>query len=209
MRVKHAKIMVFLVATEPGPEPRSTWQSLVPTRMVDAPTPGPRLRGQTLDIPFQIMLIEPEIPPNTGNIARLCAATGSPLHLVGKLGFSLDEKAVRRAGLDYWHLVEVVVHEDVERALAAAAARGATRCHFLSARATRSYHEVHYQPGDALVFGKESTGLSDEILNAHADQLIGIPTLGAVRSLNLANAVAVTLFEALRQNCVLDGAQLR
>lgn len=168
-----------------------------------------RLRGQHLDIPFQIVLIEPEIPPNTGNIARLCAATQSPLHLVGKLGFSIDEHAVRRAGLDYWHLVDLTCHESFDAAIPSLRTRGAHNVWLLTGKASRSFHHVRFSPGDALVFGKESTGLPDSLLNEHPDQLLAIPTLGAVRSLNLANAVAITLYEALRQAGALDGATLR
>ncbi len=157
-----------------------------------------RLRGRPLTRPFQIVLVEPEIPPNTGNIARLCAATGSSLHLVGALGFRIDDHAVRRAGLDYWHLVQVSTHPDLaaaERALGVAAAR----TWWLSGKAKRSYLSADFRPGDALVFGKESVGLPEPLLEGKGAQVIGIPTLGAVRSLNLANAVSITLFEALRQ----------
>lgn len=150
------------------------------------------------------MLVEPEIPPNTGNVARLGAATGSPLHLVGRLGFRIDEQSVRRAGVDYWHLVDVRTHVDFahfEHAFATnepAPARP-PRMHLFSALAERSYLEAGFEPGDALVFGRESVGLPEELTTKYADRLVGIPTLGAVRSLNLANAVGIALFEALRQ----------
>lgn len=153
------------------------------------------------------MLVEPEIPPNTGNIARLCAATCTPLHLVGKLGFSIDEHAVRRAGLDYWPLVELHTHASLETAQATL--KPEQRFWFLSGRATRSYLDVQFQDGDVLVFGKESVGLGPELLERHAEHVIGIPTLGEVRSLNLANSVAIVLFEALRQRGTLAGATLR
>lgn len=162
-----------------------------------------RLRAPGLNVPFHIVLVEPEIPPNTGNIARLCAATRSRLHLVGKLGFRIDEHAVRRAGLDYWHLVDVHQHptlEAAESSISAAAPESASRRSWLlSARAERSIHDVRFEPGDRLVFGKESCGLPPELLERRASELLGIPTIGEVRSLNLANAVAITLFEALRQ----------
>jgi tRNA (cytidine/uridine-2'-O-)-methyltransferase len=149
-----------------------------------------------------VVLVEPEIPPNTGNIARLCAATGSTLHLVGKLGFRIDEQSVRRAGVDYWHLVEVKQHLDFAHFLHAfgksSASSPAGKLHLFTALATKSYVGADYAPGDALVFGKESVGLPEELLEAHEDRLIGIPTLGAVRSLNLANAAGIALFEALR-----------
>lgn len=146
-------------------------------------------------MPFRIVLVEPEIPPNTGNIARLAAATASPLHLVGKLGFRIDEQAVRRAGLDYWHLVELSLHADLP---AFTSAHPGSRLRLFSARASRSHLEADLRPGDALVFGKESVGLPPELVEAHPDATFAIPTLGPVRSLNLSNAVAIVLYEALR-----------
>ena len=162
----------------------------------------PRLRAAPLTTPLHIVLVEPEIPPNTGNIARLCAATGSTLHLVGKLGFRIDEQSVRRAGVDYWHLVEVKQHVDFAHFLHAFGKSSGTstagKLHLFTALATKSYVGADYAPGDALVFGKESVGLPEELIEAHKDRLLGIPTLGAVRSLNLANAAGIALFEALR-----------
>jgi tRNA (cytidine/uridine-2'-O-)-methyltransferase len=158
-----------------------------------------RLRAPRLAQPFHVVLVNPEIPPNTGNIARLCAATGAALHLVGTLGFSIDEHAVRRAGLDYWHLVDVTTHPDLTTAEAAITAQAPSRSWLLSGRSTRSIYDVAFAPGDTLVFGKESTGLPPELLSERAEQVLAIPTLGAVRSLNLANAVAITLYEALRR----------
>ncbi len=163
-----------------------------------------RLRAPAIRRPFFVILVEPEIPPNTGNIARLCAGTGCPLHLVGKLGFRIDEHAVRRAGLDYWHLVEVKHHPDLPACLGAldlesGLADGSGRTFYLSAHAERSIFDVHFQLGDRFVFGRESVGLDRELLDAHPTQVVGIPTLGPIRSLNLANAVAVVLYEALRQ----------
>jgi tRNA (cytidine/uridine-2'-O-)-methyltransferase len=150
------------------------------------------------------VLVEPEIPPNTGNVARLGAATGSPLHLVGRLGFRIDEQSVRRAGVDYWHLVDVRTHVDFAQFVHAfETASPGGRLHLFSALATKSYLDADFQPGDALVFGKESVGLPTELTDKHADRLVGIPTLGAVRSLNLANAVGIGLFEALRQSGAL------
>jgi len=160
-----------------------------------------RLRAAPRPRPFHIVLVEPEIPPNTGNVARLCAATASALHLVGKLGFSTDDHAVRRAGLDYWHLVEMYRHADLdaaERAIGELEA-GSPRIWLFSGKAERSYLDAGFQPGDALVFGKESVGLPEDLLATRADRVLGIPTLGAVRSLNLANSVAIGLYEALRQ----------
>jgi tRNA (cytidine/uridine-2'-O-)-methyltransferase len=167
-----------------------------------------RLRAAPLDTPFRIVLVEPEIPPNTGNIARLCAATGSPLHLVGKLGFSIDEHAVRRAGLDYWHLVQVHTHADFPAAEVAIDVPAA-RTWLLSSKAQHSVYEVQFEPGDVFVFGKESVGLPEQLLSERPEQLLGIPTLGSVRSLNLANSVSIVLFEALRQVGAMAKTELR
>ncbi len=144
--------------------------------------------------------MEPEIPPNTGAIARTCGATQSPLHLVGPLGFSIDDHAVRRAGLDYWHLVDVRRHDSFEMF---EEQHGNARIHLFSASASNSYLDAPFEPGDALVFGKESVGLPAELLSGRQN-VWAIPTLGAVRSLNLSNAVAIVLFEALRQNRAFD-----
>jgi tRNA (cytidine/uridine-2'-O-)-methyltransferase len=163
----------------------------------------PRLRATPLAEPFRIVLVEPEIPQNTGNIARLSAATQSPLHLVGRLGFRIDEHAVRRAGLDYWHLVQLAQHYDFAHFRNA---HPAARPRLFSAVAKKSYLEAGFRPGDALIFGKESVGLDDELLERFPDDVFGIPTLGPVRSLNLANAVAIVLYEALRQVGALDAA---
>jgi tRNA (cytidine/uridine-2'-O-)-methyltransferase len=168
-----------------------------------------RLRAGRGLAPFHIVLVEPEIPPNTGNIARLCAATRSHLHLVEPLGFRIDEQAVRRAGLDYWPLVQLATHASygAAREQIAQATPGA-RHYLFTGKATRSYLDVEFRPGDALVFGKESVGLPEALLARHASELVGIPTLGPVRSLNLANAVAIALYEALRQVGELDDAAL-
>jgi tRNA (cytidine/uridine-2'-O-)-methyltransferase len=151
------------------------------------------------------VLVEPEIPPNTGNVARLAAATASPLHLVGKLGFRIDEHSVRRAGVDYWHLVDARRHIDFAHFLHAFAVDSpAGGLHLFSALATTSYLDAAFTPGDALVFGRESVGLPEDLLAQYRDSVVGIPTLGAVRSLNLANAVGIALFEALRRTGALD-----
>ena len=157
---------------------------------------GPKLRCEGVQPPFQICLVEPEIPPNTGSVARTCGATSSILHLVEPLGFSLDERAVRRAGLDYWHLVDVRVHPDFA---AFERTRPGGTLHFFSAGATRSYLDAPLSPGDCLVFGRESVGLPPELLARHADRVWAIPTVGPVRSLNLSNAVSIVLYDALRR----------
>ena len=184
--------------------------------MTQEPNPGPaqadlRLRCQPVERPFHIVLVEPEIPPNTGNVARLCAATRSPLHLVGKLGFRIDEHAVRRAGLDYWHLVDVKTHptlRDAEDAIDAERPFGRIpRRYFFSGHADRSYLDVRFELGDVLIFGKESVGLSPSLLEERAAEVIGIPMSGLVRSHNLANSVAIALYEALRQTGVLATTQ--
>jgi len=144
-----------------------------------------------------IVLVEPEIPANTGNIARTCAVTGCALHLVRPLGFSTDDKYLKRAGLDYWRLLEIhyydsffeIVNENPGRSF-----------YLVTKRATRSYTSVCYNPGSYLVFGKETMGLSQEILDTLPENQVRIPMIGEARSLNLANSVAVVLFEALRQH---------
>jgi tRNA (cytidine/uridine-2'-O-)-methyltransferase len=157
----------------------------------------PKLRCQPMAAPFRVVLVEPEIPPNTGSVARTCAATSSPLHLIAPLGFRIDDRSLKRAGIDYWHLVRVQVHPslaDYERQYAQ------SRLHLFSAEATRAYLDADFLPGDSLVFGRESVGLPRELLKSHSERVWGIPTSGQVRSLNLSNAVAIVLFEALRRN---------
>lgn len=146
---------------------------------------------------IHVALYKPEIPPNTGNIARLCAANGLPLHLVGRLGFRIDERSIRRAGLDYWPHVDL--HQ--EKTLAELRAKlPDSRFFYLSTRADRLYTEVEYQPGDCVVFGSESRGLGDAILQEDWGRALRIPMLSPnVRSLNLSAAVAIVVYEALRQ----------
>ena len=146
---------------------------------------------------MRVVLVAPEIPQNTGSIGRLCVATGSRLHLIDPLGFTIDDRHLRRAGLDYWRHVDVVRHPSWE-AFAAARPPGRVLC--FSARATRSYTTVRYRADDLLVFGCESRGLPPAIRSAYADATFGIPLASEhVRSLNLANAVAIVLYEGLRQ----------
>lgn len=146
---------------------------------------------------MHVVLIEPEIPPNTGNIARLCGATGSVLHLVGKLGFSTDDRYLKRAGLDYWEYVDVRYHRDMEGLYQEA---GGARFFYLSSKVDRPYTQAKFQRGDYLVFGKETAGLPRELIEANKDKALTIPIYNRnIRSLNLSTAVGVVLYEALRQ----------
>jgi len=145
---------------------------------------------------FNIVLVEPEIPYNTGNIARTCAATGSILHLVKPLGFSTEDKYLKRAGLDYWDKVKVVYHENFYE-FSQKYFQG--RKFYLSTKGKKYYHEIQYQPGDFLIFGKETAGLPQELLDKNGEFTFRIPMLPQIRSLNLANTVAVVVYEALRQ----------
>jgi tRNA (cytidine/uridine-2'-O-)-methyltransferase len=160
----------------------------------------PKLRCESLDPPFKVVLVEPEIPPNTGSVARTCAATTSPLYLIEPLGFRIDEQAVRRAGLDYWHLVDLHVLPSFEAFIKD---NPSTRLHLFSSGSSRSYLEADLLPGDALVFGRESVGLPRDLLALYPERVWAIPTSGPVRSINLSNAVAIVLFEALRKNNAL------
>lgn len=163
-----------------------------------------KLRMQRPVPPFHIVLVEPEIPQNTGNIARLSAATGTVLHLVGKLGFQIDDKAVRRAGLDYWPLVTVAQHPDLDTCLSSI---GGPNPIILTTKSHRCYTDAPFQAGGILVFGKETKGLPDAIMTQYAECLYSIPTVeNSVRSLNLANSVSITLFEALRQTNAFAGS---
>ena len=152
---------------------------------------------------MHIVLIEPEIPGNTGNIARLCAATGIELHLVKPLGFSIDDKHLKRAGLDYWHLVKVHVHENFQEVLDK---YPNNNFHYCSTKAPRAHSETTFQLDDMLVFGKETAGIPETILKANWEKCIRIPMIDGARSLNLSNAVAVVAYEAMRQ---LDYANLQ
>jgi tRNA (cytidine/uridine-2'-O-)-methyltransferase len=145
---------------------------------------------------FNVVLVEPEIPPNTGNIGRLCLATQSTLHLVKPLGFSLEDRELKRAGLDYWNEVDVKIwdsFQELQRAQGDSA-----RYFFLTTKSKRPYYEVKFQKNDFLVFGRETKGLPEDLLAANIDSCMTIPMHGT-RSLNLATAVAIVLFEAMRQ----------
>jgi tRNA (cytidine/uridine-2'-O-)-methyltransferase len=145
-----------------------------------------------------VVLFEPEIPPNTGSVARLCAATLTPLHLIEPLGFKIDDKHLKRAGLDYWPFVDLRVHKSWNDFLAAARP---TNLFFFSKRADKSYTTARYEDGAFLVFGPETRGLPQELLDSDPGRALRIPMMGTgVRSLNLSNAVSIVLYEALRQH---------
>lgn len=145
---------------------------------------------------FNVVLVEPEIPPNTGNIGRLCLATGSALHLVKPLGFSIDDRQLRRAGLDYWKEIDLRLWDSFAQLKDE---HRSGRYFFLTTKTDRPYFEMVFRPGDFLVFGRETKGLPENMLSDNAGACITIPMQGA-RSLNLATAVAIVLFEAVRQN---------
>ncbi len=147
---------------------------------------------------LHVVLIEPEIPPNTGNIGRLCLATGSHLHLIKPLGFSLDDRELKRAGLDYWKDVKVTVWEDFESMQAAQ--DSGMRFFFLTTKSRRPYWDAQFQDGDAVVFGRESKGLPEALLAANADRCLTIPMVpSSVRSLNLSTSAGIVVYEVMRQ----------
>lgn len=145
---------------------------------------------------LNIVLVEPEIPPNTGNVARLCAATGATLHLIKPLGFSIDDKHLKRAGLDYWHLLDIVVYENFEEFEKINSV--GTR-YLATTKGGRAHTDIVYEPGGYLLFGKETKGLAPEILARYPDTAFRLPMHAEARSLNLSNTVAVVVYEALRQ----------
>ena len=145
---------------------------------------------------LNVVLVEPEIPQNCGNIARTCAATGAVLHLIRPLGFDISEKAVKRAGLDYWHLVDVRDYDSLEDFFAKNEVK---EMWCLSTKAPRSYTEARFHDGCYLFFGKETKGLPEDFLEEHRDACVRLPMRGCARSLNLSNSVAITVYEALRQ----------
>ena len=146
---------------------------------------------------FSIVLIEPEIPTNAGNIARLCAATDSVLHFVGKLGFSLDDAHLKRAGLDYWDKLKVFIHDSLDDLVVKLPG---ARLHYFSTKAGKRFTDMEFFTGDLLVFGKETAGLGDDLIEEQIEHVFKIPMKTDIRSLNLANSVSVVLYEALRQN---------
>lgn len=146
---------------------------------------------------FNIVLVEPEIPQNTGNIARTCAATNTRLHLVKPLGFELSDKHLKRAGLDYWSMLDIHIYENLDEFFAKNAGG---RFYFASTKSKLKYTDVRYEDGDYLVFGRETRGLEESLLHENYDRCVRIPMQAGARSLNLSNSVAILLFEALRQN---------
>ena len=146
---------------------------------------------------INIVLHEPEIPANTGNIGRTCVAAGLKLHLIKPLGFDIDEKAVKRAGLDYWDKLDLAVYENYEDFMAK---NPGAKVYMATTKAEKIYSEAHFEPNCYIMFGKESAGIPEEILIHHKDTAIRIPMIGDIRSLNLSNSVAVVAYEALRQN---------
>ena len=146
---------------------------------------------------FNIVLVEPEIPANTGNVARTCAVTGCSLHLVKPLGFSIDDRHLKRAGLDYWHLLDVHIHESLDEFLSKSEPG---MLFFATTKGAQTYTAIKYPVGAYLVFGKETKGLPGELLSAYPERCFRIPMRGEARSLNLSNSVAVIVFEALRQH---------
>lgn len=146
---------------------------------------------------FNIVLVEPEIPPNTGNISRTCAVTGTRLHMVRPFGFEISDRTLKRAGLDYWKDLDVRYYDSFEEV---EAAYPTGRFFLASTHAARRYDQAEYRPGDFLVFGRETAGLGQELLTRRAEDAIRIPMLPGQRSLNLSNSAAIVLYEALRQN---------
>jgi len=163
---------------------------------------------QKLENPFfNVVLVEPEIPNNTGSIGRTCVGANCRLHLVGKLGFDISDKQLKRSGLDYWTDLDLMRYETFDQWWSAVPDQ--KRAFFFSKKASRTYFDVQYRQGDWLVFGKETVGLSPEILRQNEDQTVRIPQWGPIRSLNLANAATAALYEALRQVVVAPGTQHR
>lgn len=156
------------------------------------------------DPPLNVVLVEPRIPPNTGNVARLCACTGTRLHLVGPLGFSIADAELKRAGLDYWAHVFERLYPNLDAFLAE---HGQKRLHLFSARADRIHTQASYQPGDFLLFGSETEGLPKDFLAARPEQALALPMLPDRRSLNLSTAVGIATYEALRQVTANFGVQ--
>lgn len=144
---------------------------------------------------INIVLVEPQIPQNTGNIARTCAATGARLHLVGPMGFEIDDKKLKRAGLDYWNLLDITMYESLEDFFL----KNSGPFFYFSTKAKNKYTDIEYPNGSYLVFGKETAGLDEELLFENQERTVRIPMIGDARSLNLSNSVAIGIYEVLRQ----------
>jgi tRNA (cytidine/uridine-2'-O-)-methyltransferase len=169
----------------------------VPAALIAATAASSYTGGRLPGLMIRVVLVEPEIPQNTGNIARLCAATNTPLHIVGATGFRMDERAVKRAGLDYWSEVELIRHRDLHDLQTSVTD---ARLVYFTTKAHRPYIDWQFEANDALVFGRETRGLPEDLLRSNWENCVTIPMLNPkVRSLNLANAVAIVLYEALRQ----------
>lgn len=162
-------------------------------RRIPTPSSSPRQGPYN---PMHIVLVEPQIPPNTGNIARLCVGTNTPLHLIEPLGFSIDDKQLKRAGLDYWSDLELYCHPNLD---ALKTKVPGARFLYFSKKAHWPYTQIRFYNGDYLVFGSETTGLPEALLRDEANAVYTIPMFGPVRSLNLSTAVGIVLYEALRQ----------
>ncbi len=150
---------------------------------------------------FNIVLVEPEIPQNTGNIARTCAATGARLHLVKPMGFEIDDKKLKRAGLDYWHLLDITYYDNISDFFEKNAGGN---FYYASTKSLYRHSDVSFKDGDYILFGKETKGLDEALLKENKEKCIRIPMIDGARSLNLSNSVAVVIYEALRQNDYFD-----
>ncbi len=150
---------------------------------------------------FNIVMVEPEIPQNTGNVARTCAVTGSRLHLVGPMGFEIDDKKLKRAGLDYWHTLDITMYQSIDEFFEK---NKGGNFYFASTKSLNRYCDIKFQDGDYILFGKETKGLDEELLKNNKEKCIRIPMGNNQRSLNLSNSVAIIIYEALRQNDFFD-----
>lgn len=150
---------------------------------------------------FNIVLVEPEIPQNTGNIARTCAATGARLHLVKPMGFEIDDKKLKRAGLDYWHMLDITYYDNIDDFFNK---NPDGNFYYASTKSLYRHSDVSFKDGDYILFGKETKGLDEALLKDNKDKCIRIPMMEGARSLNLSNSVAIVIYEALRQNNYFD-----
>ena len=149
---------------------------------------------------FNIVMVEPEIPPNTGNVARTCAVTGARLHLVKPFGFEIDDKKLKRAGLDYWDMLDITIYENLDDFFA----KNKGRFYYASTKSLNRYSDVKFKDEDYILFGKETKGLDENLLKSNRESCIRIPMQKGLRSLNLSNSVAIIIYEALRQNNFFD-----